>query len=65
MLASIEKIQFKCLILKENSNDDCSLLIQKYTMRILDGKGLNDCVCGQSKRMPNCDGSHKQIAKAL
>ncbi|SEB77767.1 Uncharacterized conserved protein YdeI, YjbR/CyaY-like superfamily, DUF1801 family [Maribacter dokdonensis] len=33
--------------------------INKYTNRILSGKGLNDCVCGLSKRMPNCDGSHK------
>lgn len=32
--------------------------IEKYTSRILDGKGLHDCVCGLSKRMPNCDGSH-------
>lgn len=35
------------------------LRIDKYTGRILSGKGINDCVCGHSKRMPNCDGSHK------
>jgi uncharacterized protein YdeI (YjbR/CyaY-like superfamily) len=29
--------------------------------RILIGKGLDDCVCGLSKRLPNCDGSHKLI----
>ena len=33
--------------------------IDKYTKRILDGKGMNDCVCGLSKKMPGCDGSHK------
>jgi uncharacterized protein YdeI (YjbR/CyaY-like superfamily) len=33
--------------------------IEKYIPRILDGKGINDCTCGLSKRMPNCDGSHK------
>ncbi|MCK8481662.1 DUF1801 domain-containing protein [Psychroserpens algicola] len=35
--------------------------IEKNIKRILDGKGLNDCICGLSKRMPNCDGSHKLI----
>ncbi|MBN3555744.1 YdeI/OmpD-associated family protein [Fictibacillus nanhaiensis] len=35
--------------------------IEKYMDQILDGKGLNDCTCGLSKRMPNCDGSHKSI----
>lgn len=35
--------------------------IEKYTDRIMNGKGINDCVCGLSKRMPNCDGSHKQL----
>ncbi len=35
--------------------------IEKYTPRILKGKGINDCVCGHSKRMPNCDGSHKKF----
>lgn len=35
--------------------------IEKYAQRILDGFGINDCVCGLSKRMPNCDGSHKQL----
>ncbi len=35
--------------------------IEKYASRILIGKGMNDCVCGLSKRMPNCDGSHKFI----
>ena len=34
--------------------------IEKFTPRILKGFGMNDCVCGLSKRMPNCDGSHKQ-----
>ena len=33
--------------------------IENHTQRILMGKGLNDCICGLSKRMPNCDGSHK------
>lgn len=35
--------------------------IEKYAKRILDGYGMNDCVCGHSKRMPNCDGSHKYL----
>lgn len=35
--------------------------IEKYTQRIYDGKGINDCTCGLSKKMPNCDGSHKNI----
>lgn len=35
--------------------------IEKYTQRILIGKGLNDCTCGFSKKMPGCDGSHKYI----
>jgi len=33
--------------------------IEKYTKKIMDGKGMTDCTCGLSKRMPNCDGSHK------
>lgn len=35
--------------------------IEKCTERILQGKGLHDCVCGHSKRMPRCDGSHKDL----
>ena len=35
--------------------------IEKYTQRILNGQGINDCVCGLSKRMPQCDGSHKYL----
>lgn len=35
--------------------------IEKYIPRILNGKGINDCSCGLSKKMPNCDGSHKFI----
>lgn len=37
--------------------------IEKYTQKILDGKGLNDCTCGLSKKQPNCDGSHKSLDK--
>lgn len=33
--------------------------LNKYRERIFAGKGMNDCICGHSKRMPNCDGSHK------
>ena len=29
--------------------------------RVMNGKGPNDCICGLSKRMPNCDGSHKLL----
>ncbi len=35
--------------------------IEKYEDRILKGFGINDCVCGHSKRMPGCDGSHKYL----
>jgi uncharacterized protein YdeI (YjbR/CyaY-like superfamily) len=34
--------------------------IEKCMDRIMEGKGLNDCICGLSKRMPSCHGSHKQ-----
>jgi uncharacterized protein YdeI (YjbR/CyaY-like superfamily) len=33
--------------------------IEKYTLQILSVKGINDCTCGLSKKMPYCDGSHK------
>ena len=36
-----------------------SARIEKYTPRILRKKGMNDCVCGHSQKMPSCDGSHK------
>ncbi len=32
-----------------------------YRDRILAGKGPNDCICGLSKKMPGCDGSHKAL----
>jgi len=35
--------------------------IEKYKTRILNGKGIDDCICGLSKRMPSCDGSHKYL----
>ena len=38
--------------------------IEKSMPRILNGKGLNDCTCGLSKRLPNCDGSHKYITES-
>lgn len=34
--------------------------ITKHEQRILNGKGILDCICGLSKRLPNCDGSHKK-----
>lgn len=27
--------------------------------RIMQGKGRHDCICGLSKKMPRCDGSHR------
>lgn len=35
--------------------------IAQYRSRILDGKGLNDCVCGLTKNPPRCDGSHRTL----
>lgn len=35
--------------------------INKYKDRILTGKGMLDCICGLSERMPNCDGSHNRL----
>jgi len=37
--------------------------IEKYTKQILCGKGITDCTCGLSKRMPTCDGSHRLLNK--
>ncbi len=37
--------------------------IAKSIPNILNGKGLNDCTCGLSQRMPSCDGSHKFLNK--
>lgn len=37
--------------------------IESYTHKIFCGKGIHDCDCGLSKRMPNCDGSHKILKK--
>lgn len=34
--------------------------IEKYRSRIMQGKGMQDCICGLSQKMPRCDGSHKQ-----
>ena len=39
--------------------------IDKFRPRILDGKGLNDCTCGLSRKMPGCDGSHKLMRSAV
>ena len=36
--------------------------IEKYTDAILAGRGINDCTCGLSKKMPYCDGSHKSLS---
>jgi len=33
--------------------------IEACTPRILAGKGIHDCICGHSKKLPACDGSHK------
>lgn len=38
--------------------------IHKYVQRIMMGKGINDCICGLSRKMPACDGSHQSIAKS-
>jgi uncharacterized protein YdeI (YjbR/CyaY-like superfamily) len=38
--------------------------IDACSSRILKGKGLHDCICGLSKKMPGCDGSHKQLNTA-
>ena len=35
--------------------------IEKYRKQILSGKGMNDCTCGLSQKMPYCDGSHKLL----
>lgn len=35
--------------------------IEKCIRLIMKGVGINDCVCGQTKRPPQCDGSHKYL----
>lgn len=35
--------------------------IEKYEARIKNGFGINDCVCGHTKKKPGCDGSHKYL----
>ena len=35
--------------------------IENIIPKIMAGKGFHDCICGLSKRMPRCDGSHKSL----
>lgn len=35
--------------------------IEASAERVFKGKGINDCICGKSKYMPRCDGSHKYL----
>lgn len=35
--------------------------IENSMERVFLGKGLTDCICGKSKHMPRCDGSHKAL----
>lgn len=35
--------------------------IENCMEKIFSGKGLKDCTCGLSQKMPSCDGSHKNI----
>jgi uncharacterized protein YdeI (YjbR/CyaY-like superfamily) len=35
--------------------------IEKYVQQILNGKGIKDCVCGLSRKLNYCDGSHKYL----
>ena len=39
--------------------------IENYVDRIMSGKGFHDCVCGLSKKMPTCDGSHKFLKEKV
>lgn len=34
--------------------------VEKKIPRLLMRKGVNDCICGRSRRMPYCDGSHRE-----
>ena len=36
--------------------------LERCAERILLGKGIHDCICGKSQRMPRCDGSHSRKA---
>jgi uncharacterized protein YdeI (YjbR/CyaY-like superfamily) len=38
--------------------------IERMEDKIMNGKGMTDCWCGLSKRMPTCDGSHRQLQTA-
>lgn len=35
--------------------------IEASEERVYKGKGIHDCICGKSKYMPRCDGSHKNL----
>lgn len=35
--------------------------IENYRSKVILGKGFHDCICGLSKNLPRCDGSHKNL----
>lgn len=35
--------------------------INRFRPRIMAGKGMNDCICGLTRKKPGCDGSHREL----
>jgi uncharacterized protein YdeI (YjbR/CyaY-like superfamily) len=43
------------------SSDTRITRILRFRPRIMAGKGMNDCICGRTRKKPGCDGSHREL----